>query len=93
MSTRELGTIQASKTKVDRTAAWVFALILAVLLSVTLIATTGSGTSVDRAPAAPAFAVGEPGAGGPSALNRDATPKGTAWQPIVINGSVCHQCR
>jgi hypothetical protein len=51
MSTRELGTIQASKVRVDRTAAWVFALILAVLFAVSLIATTDPGTSVQRAPA------------------------------------------
>ena len=93
MSTRELGTIQASKAKVERTAAWVFALILAVLFTVSLIATTDPGASVNRAPAAPTFPVGEPGAGGPSTLNRDATPNGTAWQPVVVNGSVCHQCR
>lgn len=93
MSTRELGTIQASKAKIDRTAAWVFALILAVLFTVSLIATTDPGTSVQRAPAAPTWPVGEPGAGGPSTVNRDATPNGTAWQPIVVNGSVCHQCR
>jgi hypothetical protein len=93
MSTRELGTIQASKAKVERTAAWVFALILAVLFTVSLIATTDPGASVNQAPAAPTFPVGEPGAGGPSTVNRDATPNGTAWQPIVVNGSVCHQCR
>ena len=75
MSTRELGTIQASKAKVDRTAAWVFALILAVLFTVSLIATTEPGTSVEQAPAAPAFTVGEAGAGGPSTVNRDATPE------------------
>ena len=93
MSTRELGTIQASKVRVDRTAAWVFALILAVLFTVSLIATTDPGTSVQRAPAAPTWPVGEAGAGGPSTVNRDATPKGTAWQPIVVNDSICHQCR
>jgi len=93
MSTRELGTIQASKAKVDRTVAWVFALILAVLFTVSLIATTDPGTSVNQAPAAPTFPIGEPGAGGPSVLNRDATPRGTVWQPIVIGDSVCHQCR
>jgi uncharacterized protein (DUF58 family) len=93
MSTRQLGTIQTSKARIDRTAAWVFALILAVLFTVALIATTRPGATVDRAPAAPTFAVGEPGAGGPSALNRHATPNATAWQPLVINGSACHQCR
>ena len=94
MSTRELGTIQASKTRVDRTAAWVFALILAVLFTVSLIATTDpGGASVQRAPAAPTWPVGEAGAGGPSTVNRDATPRGTALQPIVIGDSVCHQCR
>jgi len=93
MSTRELGTIQVSKARVDRTAAWVFALILAVLFTVSLIATTEPGASVDRAPAAPAFTVGDQLAGGPSIVNRDALPEGTAWQPIVIDGSVCHQCR
>jgi hypothetical protein len=93
VSTRELGTIQASKARVDRTAAWVFALILAVLFTVSLIATTGPGATVERAPAAPAFAVGDQLAGGPSTVNSDAQHKGTAWQPIVIDGSVCHQCR
>ena len=93
MSTRELGTIEASKTRIDRTAAWVFALILAVLFTVSLIATTDPGTSVQRAPAAPAWPAGEAGAGGPSTVNRDATPRGTAWQPIVVNDVVCHQCR
>ena len=83
----------ASKARVDRTAAWVFALILAVLFTVSLIATTDPGTSVQRAPAAPTWPVGEPGAGGPSTVNGDVTPKGTAWQPIVISDSICHQCR
>jgi len=93
MSTRELGTIQASKVRIDRTAAWVFALILAVLFTVSLIATTDPGTSVQRAPAAPTWPVGEAGAGGPSTVKGDAMPKGTAWQPIVVNDSICHQCR
>lgn len=93
MSTRDLGTIQARKTGVDRTAAWIFALVLAVLFAVSLIATTGPGTTVERAPA-PAFTVGDQLAGGPSTVNRDASGgDGTAWQPIVINGSACHQCR
>ena len=93
MSTRDIGTIQASKVRIDRTAAWVFALILAVLFTVSLIATTDPGTSVQRAPAAPTWPVGEAGAGGPSTVNGDATPTGTAWQPIVVNDSICHQCR
>ena len=94
MSTRDLGTIQATKTGVDRTAGWIFALILAVLFAVSLIATTDPGTTVERAPAAPAFSVGDQLAGGPTTVNRDASPgDGTAWQPIVVNGSACHQCR
>lgn len=94
MSTRELGTIQATKSGVSRTAGWIFALILAVLIAVSLIATTDRGTTVDRAPAAPAFSVGDQLAGGPTTANRDASPNdATAWQPIVINGSACHQCR
>jgi hypothetical protein len=94
MSTRELGTIQARKTGVDRTAGWILALILAVLFAVSLIATTDPGTTVERAPAAPAFSLGDQLAGGPTTVHRDASPgEGTAWQPIVINGSACHQCR
>ncbi|MEO8424425.1 MAG: hypothetical protein ABI595_11035 [Actinomycetota bacterium] len=94
MSTRDLGTIQAKSTSVDRTAGWIFALILAVLFAVSLIATTDAGTTVERAPAAPAFSVGDQLAGGPSIVNRDASPNaGTAWQPVVINGTACHQCR
>jgi uncharacterized protein (DUF58 family) len=94
MSTRDLGTIQATKTGVDRTAAWIFALILAVLFAVSLIATTDPGTTVERAPAAPAFTVGDQLAGGPSTVHRDASPNDiAARQPIVINGSACHQCR
>jgi hypothetical protein len=71
----------------------VFALILAVLFIVSLIATTDPGANVKQAPAAPTFRVGEQGAGEPSRVNRDATPRGTVWQPIVIGDSVCHQCR
>lgn len=94
MSTRELGTIQAKSSGVSRTAGWIFALILAVLFAVSLIATTDPGASVERAPAAPAFSVGDQLAGGPSTVNRDASPNDrTAWQPIVINGVACHQCR
>lgn len=93
MSTRELGTIEAAKSDVGRTAGWIFALILAVLFAVSLIATTHPGTTVDRAPAAPAFSVGDQLAGGPTTVNRDASPHGTAWQPIVVNGTACHQCR
>ncbi len=93
MSTRDLGTIRATKS-VERTAGWIFALILAVLFAVSLIATTGPGRTVDRAPAAPAFSVGDQLAGGPATVKRVASPDdGTAWQPIVVNGSVCHQCR
>jgi hypothetical protein len=94
MSTRELGTIQETKTGVDRTAGWIFALILAVLFAVSLIATTDPGGVVERAPASPAFALGDQLAGGPTTVDRGASPNdGTAWQPIVINGSACHQCR
>jgi hypothetical protein len=94
MSTQELGTIQGTRSGVGRTAGWILVLMLAVLFAVSLIATTGSGESVERAPAAPAFSVGDQLAGGPSTMNRDASPKlGAAWQPVVINGSVCHQCR
>jgi hypothetical protein len=94
MSTRELGTIQATRTGVDRTAAWIFALVLAVLFAVSLIATTDPGRTVDRAPATTAFAVGDQLAGGPNTVSRDALGNdGTGWQPIVINGSACHQCR
>ena len=94
MSTQELGTIQGTKSGVGRTAGWILALILAVLFAVSLIATAGPGESVERAPAAPAFSVGDQLAGGPSTVNRDASPKrGAAWQPVVINGRVCHQCR
>ena len=93
MSTRELGQIQTTKTGVNRTAGWIFALILAVLFAVSLIATTDPGTTVERAPAAPAFSLGDQ-PGGPSTVHRDASPGyGTAWRPIVINGSACHQCR
>jgi hypothetical protein len=92
MSTRDLGTIQATNARVDRTAGWIFALVLAVLFAVSLIATTDPGTTV-RAPAAPAFSVGDQLAGGPTTVTRDASPQGTAWQPIVVNGSACHQCR
>jgi hypothetical protein len=93
MSTRELGTIQATKSGVDRTAGWIFALILAVLFAVSLIATTDPGQVVERAPAS-SFVVGDQLAGGPSTVNRDASPnEGAAWQPIVVNGSACHQCR
>jgi hypothetical protein len=50
--------------------------------------------AVERAPAAPAFTAGDQLAGGPSTVNRDASPKrGAAWQPVVVNGRVCHQCR
>jgi hypothetical protein len=94
MSTRDLGTIQATKSGVDRTAGWIFALILAVLFAVSLIATTDPGQVVERAPASPAFVVGDQLAGGPTTVNRDAPPtQGAAWQPIVVNGSACHQCR
>ncbi len=93
MSTRDLGTIQATNARVDRTAGWIFALILAVLFAVSLIATTDPGTTVERAPASPAFTVGDQLAGGPTTVNGDAPPQGTAWQPIVVNGSACHQCR
>ncbi len=81
--------------EVGRADSWViFALILAVLFAVSLIATTGPGRTVDRAPAAPAFSVGDQLAGGPATVKRVASPDdGTAWQPIVVNGSVCHQCR
>jgi hypothetical protein len=92
MSTTELGTIQATKSGVGRTTGWIFALILAVLFAVSLIATTGPGTTVVRAPAAPAFSVGARLVGGPSTVGNVA-PKATAWQPIVINGVACHQCR
>jgi hypothetical protein len=94
MSTRDLGTIQATKTGVDRTAGWIFALILTVLFAVSLIATADPGTTVERAPAAPAFAVGDQLAGGPTTVDRGASPNdATEWQPIVVNGSACHQCR
>lgn len=94
MSTRELGTIQEETTGIGRTAGWIFALLLAVLFTVSLIATSDPGARVERAPAAPAFSVGDQLAGGPSSVNRDAYPKdGAAWQPIVVNGSACHQCR
>jgi hypothetical protein len=94
MSTRELGQIQTTKTGVNRTAGWIFALILAVLFAVSLIATTDPGTTVERAPAAPAFSLGDQLAGGPTTVHRDASPgHGMAWRPIVINGSECHQCR
>ncbi|MGZ5212845.1 MAG: hypothetical protein ACXWEJ_04805 [Actinomycetota bacterium] len=93
MSTRELGTIKATRS-VERTSAWIFALILAVLFAVSLIATTDPGTTVDRAPAAATFTVGDQLAGGPATVNRDASPNDqAAWQPIVVNGSACHQCR
>jgi hypothetical protein len=93
MSTTELGTIQATKSGVGRTTGWIFALILAVLFAVSLIATTGPGATVVRAPAAPAFSVGDQFAGGPSTVGRSVAQKATAWQPIVINGVACHQCR
>jgi hypothetical protein len=94
MSTTELGTIQATKSGVGRTTGWIFALILAVLFAVSLIATTGPGTTVERAPAGPAFSVGSDQlSGGPSKLNHAAAPKGSEWQPIVVNGVTCHQCR
>jgi hypothetical protein len=94
MSTQELGTIQGAKSGVGRTAGWILALVLAVLFAVSLIATTGPGESVERAPAAPAFSVGDQLAGGPSTVNRDTSPNlGAAWQPVVVNGRVCHQCR
>ena len=94
MSTTELGTIQATRSGIGRTTGWLLALILAVLFAVSLIATTDRGASVERAPAAPAFSVGDQLAGGPTTVNRDATPNDrTAWQPIVINGVACHQCR
>jgi hypothetical protein len=94
MSTRELGTIQTGTSNVSRTAGWVLALILAVLFAVSLIATSDPGASVERAPAAPAFSVGDQLAGGPTTVNRDARSNaGTAWQPIMVNGSACHQCR
>jgi hypothetical protein len=92
MSTRELGTIEATKS-VERTSAWVLALILAVLFAVSLIATSDRGTTVDRAPAAATFTVGDQLAGGPAAVNRHGPNDATAWQPIVIHGSACHQCR
>ena len=57
MSTTELGTINATRS-VERTAGWIFALVLAVLFAVSLIATTGPGQTVERAPA-PAFSVGD----------------------------------
>ena len=94
MSTQELGTIQGTKSGVGRTAGWILALVLAVLFAVSLIATAGPGASVERAPAATAFTAGDQLAGGPSTVNRDASPKlGAAWQPVVVNGRICHQCR
>jgi hypothetical protein len=94
MSTRELGQIQARTSGVGQTAGWIFALILAVLLAVSLIATTDPGASVERAPAVPAFSVSDQLAGGVATVTRDAYPNDeTAWQPIVIDGSACHQCR
>ena len=93
MSTRELGTIEAANSGIGRTAGWILALILAVLFAVSLIATTGSDSTVDRAPAAPAFSVGDQLTGGPTTVNREAVPKGTEWQPIVVQGTACHQCR
>jgi hypothetical protein len=93
MSTRDLGTIRTTGS-VERTAGWIFALILAVLFTVSLIATIGPGKTVDRAPAAPAFTAGDQVAGGPSTVHRGATPgDATVWHPIMVNGSVCHQCR
>ena len=92
MSTTELGTIKATRS-VERTAGWIFALVLAVLFAVSLIATTGPGETVERAPA-PAFSVGDQLAGGPATVDRGASPAdGAVWQPIVVNGSACHQCR
>ncbi len=92
MSTTELGTINATRS-VERTAGWIFALVLAVLFAVSLIATTGPGQTVERAPA-PAFSVGDQLSGGPNTV-RGVGSQGdaAAWHPIVVNGSVCHQCR
>jgi hypothetical protein len=71
MSTQELGTIQGTKSSVGRTAGWILALVLAVLFAVSMIATAGPGESVERAPAAPAFTVGDQLAGGGVVVSGD----------------------
>jgi hypothetical protein len=87
--------ISGTKTGFTWSGAWIAAILLAMLFAVSLFAVNnGGGQVIDRAPASAGSVLGDQLSGGPSTIPRGAAHDGGArWQPIVVNGTVCHQCR
>ena len=86
MSTKA-GTIQGTQTGAS-IGAWIAAILLATVIVVSLFAVaTSRGTSQP----APTTAKVENTV--PVGFSHVApTTAGQPWQPIVVNGSICHQC-
>jgi hypothetical protein len=90
MSTKA-GAIQGSATGTTWTGGWVAALLLTAILVLALFAVNRSNGVADRAPAKAGTAVsGQQLSGG---RNVDTSGTAPARQPIVVNGTVCYQCR
>ena len=87
MSTKA-GTIQGTQTGVSRTGAWFAAILLATVIIVALFAMNKSGGTSQPAPTTAKVEATVPVGFG----HVPPTTGGTARQPIVVNGSVCHQC-
>ena len=90
MSTKA-GTIQGTQTGVSWAGGRIAAILLAMVLAVTLFATTRGGT-VERAPASTRFELTGQLSGGRNVTGATSSrlPGG---QPVMIGSYACHQCR
>ena len=87
----QTGTIQGTSQGTSWSGGWVAALLLTAIIVAALFTMKGSGGTVDRTPANAGKAVSGQLSGGPN--YRPASTTIPAQEPIVINGTVCHQCR
>ena len=86
------GTIQGTRTEVSWAGARIAAILLAVVLAVTLFATTRGASSSDTVPASTKSEVTQHLDGG-GLGPRVASKTAPAQQPVMIGDFVCHQCR
>ncbi len=89
---QKAGTIQGTAEGTSWSGGWVAALLLTAIIVATLFTMNRSTATVDRTPAKAGTAVsGQQLSGGPNFRTGSNTVP--ARGPIVIHGTVCHQCR